>query len=248
MKKLTIKMLAIFMTMMSASIIIQPYDKMIKSSQNRRSYKNLKRFKIIPFTPDEAFGGDQAQGKYIIKNQTATIIHNDKVYSFTNIIKRPTNPYLPTEKNLDENLVLIGLFSNSTNRSEMPVITYLFGIQTKTENNTEQLSEKQIQNRIGSNPSTYAPIKFQPGEEFSGDGLIGNYFKNNHIATIHDPSGKSDQSYSFEKVEESELLIPEGLILIGSYLKSPYCPAEMMCATVMTTVNLYGLQVKNQAL
>jgi hypothetical protein len=110
---------------------------------------------------------------------------------------------------------------------------------------TNKFDNHMQNNLVGSNPATYAPQTFTPSSQFTGDGLIGNYFKATQIATIHDPSSKNQQSYNFEKVEESSDYsineqAPQGLEFIGSFMTPPQCPPGMMCAQVMTVTSLYG--------
>ena len=116
MKDFTIKTLAIFLTIFTFTPMVQsesdPFKLKPKSS------------KIIQFTPDDAFGGVQAQGKYKKRGKTATIINGQKSYSFDSITEN-LNPSLTHNK---LNLVTIGFFSNKTNRSNMPVTTYIFGL------------------------------------------------------------------------------------------------------------------------
>ncbi|MBP6870245.1 hypothetical protein KBC04_05155 [Candidatus Babeliales bacterium] len=98
---------------------------------------------------------------------------------------------------------------------------------------------------MGSNPATYAPRTFDPAKQFNGDGLIGNYFSATQVATIHDPSGKNSQQYTFTDVVEKsgygiDETAPDGLVFFGSFMTAPQCAPGMMCAQVMTNTALYG--------
>lgn len=120
----------------------------------------------------------------------------------------------------------------------------------------QQLLDQYVDNNkplIGKNPATYAPQTFEPGEKFTGNGLIGNYFKANQTATIHDPSGKNNKSYSFKDVVEKSSYSQnnanlEGLQFIGSFMSSPKCAPGMACIKAMVVTNLYGKPTTNNLL
>lgn len=208
---------------------------------------------IIPFIADDAFGNEHAEGEYNHKNKTAVIINADStsMYSFKNIIIT-LNPSKPHKKTLPEDLVKIGSYSR-IGRVGMPVTIYLFGILVNkksifdTQINEPILAAHLISKKfpVIGGPDTFAPIVFIPSEEFSGPGLVGNYFKEKGIATIHDPYGKNNSNYTFENVEENGMSAPENLICIGSYMSTPSCSPNHVCAMVMRTVNLYGKQIDN---
>ena len=106
---------------------------------------------------------------------------------------------------IPENLVEIGSFTSyKPGKPEMPVTTYLFGCLTGTQNttNTQAPEQSPDQQSMGSNPATWAPVTFQPSEQFAGNGLVGNYFSSTQIATIHDPSEQNTESYTFKNVQQ----------------------------------------------
>jgi hypothetical protein len=204
-----------------------------------------KPVKMINFTPELAFGGDQATGTYNPKKQLAMIHDTNQIYKFIKITQQRTNATMPDKKNLDPNLTLIGSFSTKTNHAGMPVTMYLFGV---SENKlTPNPLNPEIKNNLpGSNPATYAPRVFLPAHQFASDGLVGNYFASSHVATIHDPSGSNQQSYTFENVQEGGITAPDGLVLLGSYTSRPACSGNI-CSHAIALVNLYGtLQAKEQ--
>jgi hypothetical protein len=232
MKNFRIHTMAIFITLISFVTTIES-----------RSYdfsNKLRTVKSKAFTPSKKFGGNAAQGQYIKKEQTATITDGDTTYSFINIVTTH-NPSGPTKRHLPtENLVKIGSFNTYFSGPEMPVTHYLFG-ELVVEESSEEPEE---QSSMGSHEGTWAPIQFKPKDPFAGKGLVGNYFSSSKIATIHDPSGKNNQTYSFKEVESggiktSEELTEKGLVQIGSYLKKPKCNG-IICPHVMVTINLYG--------
>jgi hypothetical protein len=239
----------------------QEYSNVFKpANQKFQSHKKSKKkpVKTIDFIPEQAFGGNQAAGIYNPKNQTATISNGDQTYNFIKITQQRTNATLLDKKNLDPNLQLIGSFSSKTNHAGMPVTMYIFGVdQTnlveKIKNNVEKIknkmsahmnitppSQEEIKNiPMGSNPATYAPMLFQPADQFAGNGLIGNYFASSHVATIHDPSGNNHQSYTFKNIQEGGIEQPEDAILIGSFMSKPRCSSNI-CSHAIVLVNLYG--------
>ncbi len=245
MKKFTINRLTLMITLFTLFSITQAKE---ESDRNEHNHHTTKPAKTKTFTPDKAFGGDAAQGKYIRKEQIATIIDGDTTYSFTQIEPTP-NPSGPTKNKLSENLIEIGSFStHNPKKPEMPRTTYLFGIETvaKTTEPSSQSSDTQQQERpiMGRSSATWAPRTFQPLGQFADDGLVGNYFSSSQTATIHDPSGQNKQAYTFNNVQPDETQTPEGLVKIGSWLESPKC--DGICPTVMKKVNLYGQLVENK--
>jgi hypothetical protein len=189
----------------------------------------------IYFRPDSTFGGKQATGIYFKKQKTAIIVHGTKTYSFKETVTNKTNPSLPEKKHLNPKLTKIGLFSNSTTRSGMPVITYLFGVFDKKE---------EFQNAsIDSRANYYATKQFIPYQKFSGQGLIGIYFPLQHIAIIHDPSENNLISYHFNQAEHGAISAPAGLQLIGSYESTPECNGQV-CTISAHHINIYGKLVK----
>ncbi len=211
-----------------------------------------KNIKTITFIPHELFGGHNATGQYNRKNKTAMITHGQNIYNFSKITEERTNPWLD-KKNLDPDLIMIGSFSNKTNHAGMPVTIYIFGIAAKNNPKNSQESMEDIhtaqnkidakkqpsQKPIGSNPGTYAPVAFQPAEQFAGQGLVGNYFSSNQVATIHDPSGVNPTSYTFKNVQTGGIAVPTGLTLIGSYTSQPACKG-MICSHAIMMMNVYG--------
>jgi len=95
---------------------------------------------------------------------------------------------------------------------------------------------------MGGNSRTFAPQIFMPVAPFNNPGLIGNYFSGNGIATIHDPSGQTDESYSFDGVKSmSGNMRPVGLTQIGSFKDPNFIPSGVYCSGCPTeTKILYG--------
>lgn len=133
---------------------------------------------------------------------------------------------------------------------------FLEGKNKINESFVQQLLDQYVNNSqvlIGKNPATNAPQTFEPADKFAGNGLVGNYFKANQIATIHDPSAKNNKSYSFKDVVEKSSYsqnneTPEGLQLIGSFMSSPKCAPGQMCIKAMVVTNLYGKPTNNNLL
>jgi len=206
-------------------------------------HKKLKSklIKPINFIPEKEFGGNLAQGKYNPKKQIATITNGNEKFVFTKTTCHPTNPWIPDKKNLDPNIILIGSYTTiKTKKPEMPITNYIFGVLEHTSlPKTDPLENDHAIAPMGSNPGTYAPVIFQPSEEFAGTGLIGNYFSSNKIATIHDPSGQNKEEYTFENVQQGGIQAPDELILIGSYTLQP--PSDgMIHSHAIPMINLYG--------
>ena len=238
------------------------YESMFKPLDlvNARKKKPLK---LIDFIAEDLFGGSKAKASYNPKKQTATIKDGHTIYNFSKMISNRTNESLPNKKNLDPNLMLIGSFNTKTNHAGMPVTTYLFGVLNKNEkllkNNAslEQRTEPVLLDNngnnviskvdpttckpimVGTDSRTWAPIIFDPSDQFAGEGLIGNYFASSSVATIHDPSGTNKQSYRFKRVQKGGVQQPEGLVLIGSYASRPQCSGNI-CSHAIMMVNLYG--------
>lgn len=246
MKKNILKALSIFLTMISFSLIIQSENDPFKQPTKRSA-------KVISFTPDEAFGGQQAQGKYKKRGKTVTITNGNETYLF-NTITEDLNPTLHPNK---LNLVTIGYFSNKNTRADMPVTTYLFGLPS---NDSAKIAVQNIANgpelindQFDSVESFYqdpAPLSFKPAKQFNGRGLIGNYFSITNTATIYDPSGKNNQKYTFEKVQEKHVTplsskinkLTDESILIGSYISNSQCSkgTPKICSHAVKVINLYG--------
>lgn len=246
MKKINIYLLTIFAMTISFSLKIES----IASSKYYHNKRTLS--KNINFKPNIKFGGIHAQGKYTRKSQTATITHNDTNYSFKNI-KRTLNPVKPRKKKFAQ-LTAIGSYSIYKSGPEMPVTYYLFGTQIRKPSNNKMTQKitlqtlqqlQKDQSQMGQNPTTYAPIRFQPAQQFHGDNLIGNYFNSTNVVTIHDPSGKNSQSYTFKNVQQGGIITPEGLVLIGSYTSSPHCNGNI-CSHAFMNINLYGEQINDE--
>lgn len=104
------------------------------------------------------------------------------------------------------------------------------------------------QNMVGTSSNTHAPQSFTPAEQFNGPGLVGNYFSGNKIATIHDPSGENDQSYTFENVMAiSQSIRPQG-VLIGSFKTPGWKPSRISCSGCKGPVTrLYGTLSRQDA-
>jgi len=219
------------------------YENFFKPLHGKKKSK-AKPIRSIDFIPEDLFGGHQATGSYNPKDQTAMIKDGDTTYEFSKIISNRTNAMLPNKKNLDHNLQLIGSYNTKTNHAGMPVTTYLFGVFNKNEESenispsVEQITEL-THSAIGGNPATWAPVVFYPSDQFAGDGLIGNYFASNSVATIHDPSGNNNQNYTFINVEQGGIQEPQEKVLIGSYGSKPQC-SGIICSHAMMIVNLYG--------
>jgi hypothetical protein len=213
--------------------------------------KGNRYFKIKEFTPDKQFGGVQARGQYIRQLQTARITYGNSIYTFTNI-KQGRNPVLKPKKNDPKNLILVGTFTTYNSGPEMPVTTYLYGVLKKKYKNPRfhiktQQNQPDTQNEqdpVGTNPATYAPMTFEPSENFQGTDLIGNYFKATQVATIHDPSGQNKQIFRFNNVQQGGITTPEGLTLIGSYVPQKQCSGNV-CSHARIRINLYGTLIEN---
>ena len=242
----------------------QKYENIFKPLKAKKKSKNKpsknKPIKTIDFIPEQVFDGNDATGTYDSKNQTATITtkNNETIYNFTQMIANRTNASIPDKKNLDPDITLIGSFSTKTNHAGMPVTTYLFGVpehKTLPIANTpkklptidlvnldlDSLDSDSLDSKpIGSNPATYAPVIFNPSDQFADDGLVGNYFAATRIATIHDSSGANNNSYTFENVQEGGSQKPDGLILIGSYSPPARCQGNI-CSHARFLINLYGI-------
>ena len=122
---------------------------------------------------------------------------------------------------------------------------YLFGILQNT--NNEKHNTHIIKEPIGNNPATFAPQTFTPAAEFSGPGLIGNYFSHTKIATIHDPAGDNKTTYTFDNIHEGGLYAPTddpSLKLIGSFTSGNRCSGGI-CSHAFIVVNLYGHLVQD---
>jgi len=204
---------------------------------------------MIDFIPEQAFGGNQATGIYNPKKkQIAMIKDKNQIYQFIKITQQRTNSSMPDKKNIDPNLILIGSFSTKTNHAGMPVTMYLFGVN---QNKLQQIPKVDPASlnptpMVGTDPATYAPKMFLPAKQFTGDGLVGNYFASSHVATIHDPSGNNLQSYTFKNVQEGGIQAPDGLVLVGSYTAKRACNGNI-CSHAIALINLYGnLQTEEQ--
>lgn len=220
----------------------------LHAEQPRRSKVKMK---VTKFTPDNAFGGIDAQGNYKKKDKTATIMYDTTKYTFNTIDEDP-NPILNPNK-LD--LVHLGFFTDRTNRADMPVITHIFG--NPTNKNAQKVAETiHAQTKEQEVPIEEANVVddsiiiFQPAKDFSGYDLIGNYSVITHEATINDPSKQNKKSYAFEHVQEG---LPISLtsdnvrplkkpMLIGSYLSAPQCSngTPKVCSHVRKVTELYG--------
>lgn len=157
--------------------------------------------------------------------------------SLTRKILLALQALLQTEGQINESSVR-DLLSEFMNSQESP---------TEEPRRGSILPRDRSKNLIGGNSTTFAPRTFEPSSDFSGDGLVGNYFSSAQVATIHDPSGQNSKSYKFEEVEEksgynSDKQAPDGLEFIGSFMSSPKCPAGQMCTMAMKEISLYGKQ------
>lgn len=239
MKNINIQLLIIFMSVLGLTNII---DAKYKHAQT----------KIIPFTPTLSFGGSQAQGEYTVKGQTATITNIDTTYSFTDVTQSLNAKIPHNKKNTSKVLVEIGSLSG-TNQFGMPVTKYLFGLprdlpSTELEKKSTDFAQA-LPTEFDTKPiAMSSQTEFQPSPEFTGDGLIGMYDNNTKSATIHDPSGKNQQIYSFEHVQPSGEKCLKGLIFIGSYGSAPRCSkgTPKVCSHVIERINLYGITTKTQ--
>lgn len=215
MKKITILQAVIITTFF---VTTHTYDQVV------HHHKKIDH-KHIPFTPEDSFGGFQAIGSYNEKEKTVTIMNNNIIYSFNNIIES-INPSLPEKYNNIPNIVYLGSFTNRSTRANMPILTHLFGVisdeKTNADNHmlhavTSEAYNKISHTKFGEDQITWAPKTFTPSAEFSGDGLIGNYFVHSKTATIHDPKRNNTQTYTFENVQQSQSADVEHIPLIGSY-------------------------------
>ena len=100
---------------------------------------------------------------------------------------------------------------------------------------------------MGGSSRTFAPQVFMPAAPFNNPGLIGNYFSGSNIATIHNPSGQSDESYSFDGVKSmSGNMRPLGLTRIGSLKDPNFVPSNVYCSGCPNGTNvLYGNLIGN---
>lgn len=203
----------------------------ITTTHISKSYHDIKHENTIYFRPDSHFGGKQATGIYFKKERTAIIVHGTTTYSFKEAITNRTNPSLPKKKHINPKTKKIGLFSNSTTRAGMPVITYLFGVLDKK----EEFKDASIDARA----NYYVTKQFIPYQKFSGEGLIGIYFPLQHIAIIHDPSDSNPKTYHFYQVQHGAITAPAELQLIGSYESTPECDGQV-CTIQAQHINIYG--------
>ncbi|MBV8660959.1 MAG: hypothetical protein JO129_02340 [Candidatus Dependentiae bacterium] len=245
MKKINNKTLAFFLGMIAISVTIQPrsYDYGRPDAIHSRIYSHG----IVQFTPDKAFGGQNTQGEYNHKKQTATITdtENNIIYSFNNIIKS-FNQQKPNKKHLPADLVAIGSF-NRQNQFGMFITTYLFGSPINHQTISQSINEQKSSTEkepIGESSSTFSPITFKPAALFDGPGLVGNYFSDSQTATIHDPTQNNIQSYTFKNVQEAGINAPDGLVKIGSYASRPKCN-NGICSHAIRMINLYGEQIED---
>lgn len=254
MKSFTTSTLTIVVAMLSFSMMIQSDPNPFRANHHNQKSKS----NITLFTPDNSFGGVDAQGKYKKRGKTATIVYDQATYSFNKIVENP-NPILHKNK-LD--LVTLGFFSDHTNSKEMPVTTYIFGsptndvtrkvIQTlKKAPESTQEDQSDSDNEYGiENAKTIDSLSFKPSKQFAGHDLVGTYVINTHEATINDPSGKNKKSYVFENVQEG---LPISLtsnnvrplqkpILIGTCSSIPQCSngTPQVCSNAIKHTNLYG--------
>jgi len=166
------------------------------------------------FKPAPKFSGDNFTGMYIQNSQTAII--NDAsgslLYSFHNVQTSPA-----------AGLILIGTYtpaptSNGKVSSNAFVLKKLYGQLDSSMVGTDS-STYTPRSAIGA--SSVAPVVFIPAEQFSGNGLVGNYFVRSASATIHDPSSINPVNYTFYNVtEDTSTQAPEGFVLIGSYYQA----------------------------
>lgn len=254
MKNFTIKTLTIFVAMLSFSAIIQSDTELFKTHHHTRKGSS----KIITFTPDDAFGDIAAQGKFKKRSKTAIINHGGTIYLFNKITEDP-NPILPDNK-LD--LVRIGFFSNKTNRADMPVTSYLFGLPNndaaKKATQAKKLTPEPLQEAIVDENDFIinSPIAFKPEDKFNSNGsMIGEYFNKTQTASIYDPSNENEIRYTFEHVQEE---LPISLrsnnvrsmkqpMLIGSYISDEQCSkgTPKICPEIMVPTQLYGTLKEN---
>jgi hypothetical protein len=262
MKKYTLSALTILIAIVSFSTSIQPLSiqsTIIQPDSNpfkAHHHKQKNKSGFINFTPDDAFGGIDAKGKYKKKGKTATILYDQTVYLFNKIVEDP-NPRLHKNK---LNLVTLGFFSDHTNSANMPVTTYVFGspindaakkIAQAIPQNLKSIQQEQSENEDSiENDKAIDSLQFKPSKEFAGHDLVGTYLNNTHEATINDPSGKNKKSYVFENVQEG---LPISLtsnnvrplqkpILIGSYSSTPQCSngTPQICSNAIMHTDLYG--------
>ncbi|MDP3788165.1 MAG: hypothetical protein Q8Q60_02465, partial [Candidatus Chromulinivorax sp.] len=196
-KKVTLNTLAILLAIASFSTMLQAYSN--NTNKNKSS--------MTKFTPDNVFGGVDAQGIYRKqgkKAKTATIIYDATIYEFNKVIEDP-NPKLSKNK---LNRVVLGFFSDHTNSKGMPVTTYIFGLpindEAKKAAQMVQLiqPEKSENNNDTNNESLVDLQRFKPSTEFTGHDLIGMYDNSTHEAMINDPTGTNNKRYAFRNVQE----------------------------------------------
>ena len=97
---------------------------------------------------------------------------------------------------------------------------------------------------MGGSSSTYAPQAFTPAAPYNAAGLVGNYFSGNSIATIYDPSGQTDESYTFTDIQAISQSIRAQGVLIGTMPTPGFVQSAASCSGCKTaTTRLYGTLV-----
>ncbi len=245
-KKITVKALTILMTITGFSTILQADPNPFRANHHNQKHVS----NSIIFTPDNAFGGVDAQGSYKKRGKIAKIAYDNTTYEFNKVVEDP-NPVLHKNK---LNLVTLGFFSDHTNSKNMPVTTYVFGSPTNDAAKTAAQAITKAPQAQKPTESDDAVIKsplidlqqFKPTKQFAGHDLVGSYDNNTHEAMINDPTGKNNKSYAFSNVQEglpaSQASSSEQPMLIGSYTKAPQCSngTPQVCSNAIRVVKLYG--------
>ena len=99
-----------------------------------------------------------------------------------------------------------------------------------------------IQAAMGNSSKTWAPQVFTPAAQYNdNDGMVGNYFKGNQTATIHNPNLKTENGYTFTDVETGGINAPQGKLLIGRY-NSITASNGRITSQAIAMINLYGIE------
>lgn len=203
--------------------------------------------KVITFTPDNAFGGVDAQGSYTIKGKTASITYDQTTYEFNHALENP-NPDLYTRKRAKRvnqlKRVHLGFFSDHTNSKGMPVTTHLYGSPINDAALNAATTDKKVSQEAAASDFTSDKQQFKPAKKFSGHDLVGFYASDTHQAMIQDTTGKNKKSYRFSNVQEGSSTTNSGKksVLIGSYNLPPQCSegTPQVCSNAIRVINLYG--------
>ena len=101
---------------------------------------------------------------------------------------------------------------------------------------------------MGGSSTTYAPQVFTPEAPYNAPGLVGNYFSGTNIATIYDPSGQTDESYTFTDIQAISQSIRASGVLIGTMPTPGFVQSAASCSGCKSaTTRLYGTLVPEDA-